>query len=86
MVLCGLQYLGKAVFGNLNLYDFANKILNTVIIILYVIIYRYRSPIKKVENGLVRVTLNENPIGDEGAKKLATKLAEDLWIKGRPMH
>lgn len=46
---------------------------------------RYRQPQLEGMRGLRRVTLNCNTlIGDRGAAALASELAEDLWVKGKP--
>lgn len=33
-------------------------------------------------HGLRRITLNDNRIGDNGARILADALKDDLWLKG----
>ena len=43
---------------------------------------RYRKPDFDKINGLRRVTLCHNKIGDEGGRILADVLRDDLWLKG----
>ncbi|XP_045487959.1 uncharacterized protein LOC110998337 [Pieris rapae] len=42
---------------------------------------RYRLPELDTMAGLRRITVNSNPLGDQGVRKLLDVLADDLWIK-----
>lgn len=44
---------------------------------------RYRLPELDTMAGLRRITVNGNPLGDQGVRKLLDVLADDLWIKGQ---
>lgn len=42
---------------------------------------RYNNPDIATVTGLKRITLNGNPIGDEGCEMISTALQDDYWIK-----